>query len=256
VRVIAAGVADYSGITNTNFRGIIEGEKVGVGPFMTEKCSFIMTMTGHTNTITDVRGKIYGGTFSGSAMFVAPSGAESNLLYMVDASAQNVSFQELVVLAMNDTDRDYSGKLDGHVKVGGRMGEGNGRTAAGSGTIGIKNGHIFTMPVFGWFTEFMAKYIPGVNFLLEQSSVKADFNIAGGRVHSGEVLVEGDILSLSGGGDYYFDRNLDFRVKVKLLKKKTALGKVIQFVTDPISELFEFSLKGTLTKPKWSILPL
>ena len=102
----------------------------------------------------------------------------------------------------------------------------------------------------------MTKYVPGVDFILEQTDARADFSVRDGKVSSDEILVEGGIITLSGSGDYYFNRNLDFKVKVRLLKKKTVLGKIVQFVTDPISELFEFKLKGTLAEPDWSILHL
>jgi hypothetical protein len=252
VKVKAAGLADYGGLTNTNFRASIDAQKMAIGPIATETFLCNMEMLGHTNVLTDVRGGIHGGHYAGAAVIVAPSAMESNVSYKVDAIVREAGFKELIVSTFKEVDRNYSGKLSGWVKVSGLMGEGNGKTALGEGGVSVRKGRVFTLPLFGGLTEFMTKYIPGVDFLLAQTDAKADFVIGAGRAHSDEVLVEGDILSLHGSGEYFFDRRLDFEVQVKLLKKKTAVGKVIQFVTKPISDLFEFRLRGTLGKPQWS----
>jgi len=257
VKIEAKGMVDYGGLTNSDFKGTVEAERMGIGPLSTESCSFNLSMTGFTNTVTNLQGKMHGGKFSGSAVFVIPSNGQSNVSYTVEAKADDVDFKELVdSTGIGEKERKYTGKLGTRVKVAGLMGNGNGRTAVGEGKVWVKEGHVFTLPVFGGLTEFMRKYVPGVDFVLAQTSASADFTVRDGKVSSNEILVEGGIFSFSGKGDYYFDRRLDFNVKIRLLKKKTVLGKVVQFITDPISELFEFTLKGTLDKPVWSSLHL
>ncbi|MDD4873215.1 MAG: hypothetical protein PHR77_21890, partial [Kiritimatiellae bacterium] len=129
VKIAASGVVDYGGLTNTNFKGIVETERMGIGPIMTEKCSFCMTMLGLTNTVTDVEGKMYGGKFSGSAVFVLPSQSVSNVSYLVDAKINDVDFKEVVTATVVEAkDLKYSGRLNAWTKVSGVMGEGNGRT--------------------------------------------------------------------------------------------------------------------------------
>ena len=75
--------------------------------------------------------------------------------------------------------------------------------------------------------------------------------IKDGKVYSDEILIKGDILSLKGKGDYSFNGELDFDVQVKLLRKHTLIGEVIQLVTLPVSKMFEFHLGGTLESPRW-----
>ncbi|OGV69297.1 MAG: hypothetical protein A2283_13780 [Lentisphaerae bacterium RIFOXYA12_FULL_48_11] len=257
VKIAASGIVDYRRMTNTNFKGIIETQKMRVGQFMTEKCSFMMTMVGMTTTVTDVVGKIYNGNFGGSATFVLPSYSVSNISYSVNATVADASFREIVAVTMPEQDKvKYTGNISGRVNVSGLLGEGNGRTAVGAGFVVVTKGHIFTLPLFGGLTTFMVKYVPGVDFLLAQTEARSDFAIADGKASSREILVEGGVVTLSGAGSYRFSGGLDFKVKVKLLKKKTLLGQIVQFVTDPISELFEFKLDGTLAQPKWSALHL
>lgn len=257
VRIAASGVVDYGGLTNTNFKGIVQTEHLGIGPVMTEACSFNMSMVGLTTTVTDVQGKMYAGNFSGSGVFMVPLHSDSNVSYSVDVKLRDVDFKNLVAsTAAELKDMKYSGGISGWVGVSGILGRGNGRTAVGQGYLSIKEGRLFTLPIFGGLTEFMTKYIPGVDFILAQTDARADFAIRNGMASSREILVEGGIITLSGEGDFHFSKDLDFKVKVKLLKKKTFLGMVVQFVTDPISELFEFKLKGSLAKPAWSPLHL
>lgn len=257
VKIAASGMVDYRSMTNTNFRGIVDTQRMGVGHFMTEKCSFMMTMTGLTTTVTDVTGGIYHGSFAGTAKFVLPFLSASNISYSVNATVDGADFREFAALTMPETDKvKYTGKIGGRVNVSGLLGYGNGKTAAGNGYVVVTKGHIFTLPLFGGLTEFMIKYVPGVDFLLAQTEARSDFSVANGKASSREILVEGGVVTLSGAGSYSFDGGLDFKVKVKLLKKKTLLGQIVQFVTDPISELFEFKLDGTLSQPKWSALHL
>lgn len=254
VKAMGSGVADYGGMTNTDFSVVVEGAGVGIGVFLTEQCSFSMRMVGCTNTLSDVRGRIYGGEFSGTAVFVAPTPPASNVAYRIEAKISQADVKELSALAPREKEKKegYRGRLAGTVTVQGLMGTGNGKTATGEGHVTISNGRVFTMPLFGGLTELMTKYIPGLNFVLTQTDANADFAIGDGRVYSDKVTVAGDVISMSGRGQYYFDGGLDFKVQVKLLKEKTIVGKIVQWITLPISELFEFRLGGTLEKPRWS----
>ncbi len=121
----------------------------------------------------------------------------------------------------------------------------------GHGALRISDGRVFMMPVFGGLSEFMTKIIPGLDLVLKQSDLKTKFVIDKGYIITDKVAVEGDVLSLKAYGSYMLKGDLDFDVQVKLLKEHTFGGKVVRFITYPISKLFEFSLKGSLTDPHW-----
>jgi hypothetical protein len=107
------------------------------------------------------------------------------------------------------------------------------------------------MPLFGDFSEFMTKIIPGLDLILKQSDLKSKFTVNNGLITSDKIAVEGDVLSLKAYGEYMLGGELDFDVQVKLMKEHTLGGKVFRFLTYPLSKLFEFKLKGTVDDPHW-----
>lgn len=251
-RITANGVVDYRDSNLTDIEAAVESKGLGVRKYVTDECAFKMHMAGLTNTLSDIRGKIYGGNFTGSAQFVLPSGAMTNTRYMVEGKIRNAELEKLLASIMKEGDQDYRGRVSGHTKIEGLMGEGNNsRAVQGEGYVSIKDGRVFTFPLFGGFTDIMTKIIPGLDFILSQTDVKSEFKISDGKIHTGEVLIEGDVFSVNGRGNYYFNKNLDFKVQFKLLKEKTLGGKVAQFLTAPLSKILEFRLTGTLKKPRW-----
>jgi hypothetical protein len=97
----------------------------------------------------------------------------------------------------------------------------------------------------------MAKLVPGLDFVLRQGDLSLDYTLAGGKVRSDNVSVEGDVLSLSGRGDYFLDERLDFLVQVKLMRESPIVGRLLRLITWPLSKLFEFRVAGTRSEPVW-----
>jgi hypothetical protein len=254
VRLEARGVAGTKDIFKTDFVGTVQAKGLGSGRFTTDECSCSVRMIGPTNTLSNIRGRIYDGTFSGQAVLVAPHGAHSNTQYSVDATVVDVDFEELAGVLTGETDKEYEGTFYGHLALRGLAGEGNGHSARGDGHLGIKNGHVYMLPVFGGLQAYMTKIIPGLDFVLSQSDAKASFTIADRRVHSEDVKIKGDIISLSGKGSYGFDHQLAYDVQMRLLRSHTIGGRILKPIFYPLSKLFEFRLRGTLEDPNWRLI--
>jgi len=253
VRLEARGVAGTKDISKTDFVGSVQARGLGSGRFTTDECAFSVRMIGATNTLSNIRGRIYDGTFSGQAMLVAPHGTRTNTEYAVEANMADVDFEKLAGVLTGDADKEYDGTFHGYLALRGMAGEGNGHTAKGNGHLGIENGHVYMLPVFGGLQEYMTKIIPGLDFVLSQSDAKATFEIADSRVHSEDVRIKGDIISLSGKGDYGFNHQLDYDAQIRLLKSHTIGGRILKPIFYPLSKLFEFRLRGTLDEPNWRL---
>ncbi len=249
VNVLAEGRADYRDLRMAQFKARVSGKGMGIGKLVSDDCSFNMEMSCLTNTISNVSGKIYEGTFDGCGAFVLPDGARTNIAYEVRGSARDVDFAKIACEMTRETEHDYEGRLSTDFNFKGMLG--NPFSTDGSGTISIKDGRVFMLPLFGGLSKFLGKIIPGLNFVLRQTDAHVDVVIADGKIHSDKVQIDGDVLSLSGKGDYYFSRSLDFDVQIKLLKSHTVGGKVVRAITYPLSKLFEFRLRGTLNEPDW-----
>ncbi len=254
VKMQAMGIAGTKDIFKTDFVGTVEAKGLGSGRFTTDECSFSVRMQGPTNTLSNMRGRIYGGTFAGQATFVVPHRERTNTEYAVDATVVDVDFEKLAGVLTGEKDKEYEGTFYGEVSLRGLAGEGNGHTARGKGHLGIKNGRVYKLPVFGGLSEYMTRIIPGLDFVLSQSDAKTEFSVADRRVHSEDVKIKGDIISLSGKGNYGFDHQLDYDVQVRLLRSHTIGGRILKPIFYPISKLFEFRLRGTLDDPNWRLI--
>ena len=250
VNAYVSGVASYDNIAGTDFRGTIKASNMEIGPFNVDKCSFGMSMLGNTNTVYDINGLAYGGNVSGSAEFVAPLGTGTDTTYSITGKIKDADLGKILNL-MKGEHSEYNGKLTGNIEIGGILGGGNGRTAHGEGRIGIKDGRVFMMPVFGGLSHIMTRVIPGLDFVLRQTDADADFTVQNGVIHTDQARIEGDILSMTGRGDYHIDGKLNFDVRLMFLKPKTLGSKMLDVLLYPISKLFEFRLRGTVDNPDW-----
>jgi hypothetical protein len=252
VNSTAKGSVNWSDMTQSRIEGAVRGTGLGFGPLQATDYSFTIHTIGLTNTLNDVRARVYGGELQGRVSFLLPSVAASNGTYTAEASVKNVDFQSLVHAFNRKADEEYEGRLSlRDFKLQGELAKGTTRTMTGSGALRIKNGKIFMLPIFGGLTDWFARYIPGLDFVLNQSDARTDFTMADGKMHTDKILIEGSVIRLDGNGDYHFDGHLDFRVQIKFLREKSLAGWILDLPTWILSKLFEFRLEGTREAARW-----
>lgn len=250
VRAKAAGSVSYNDLALMDFNVDVESVGLGLGQFMSDNCNFHIRQRGYTTDVTDIKGRIFSGDLAGTAQFVIPGPGESNVSYSINGSLANAQFGRLAGM-LDRAAVEYKGRLSAQLDVRGYLGKAMAHTATGTGRISIKDGRVFMLPVFGNFSKVMTKIIPGLDFVLRQNDAVASLTIADGKVSSDNVKIEGDILSLTGKGSYAFDGQLDFDVRVQLMKEHEFVAKLLRAITSPVSMLFQFRLKGTFSEPHW-----
>ena len=251
VEVDAEGWADMRGRDNTAFTAHVRGRDMTLCGFTAESARLLLQVTGRTNRVTDIEGSLYGGKFGGNVTFVDSEDPDEPTQYALSAHTKNSDFGRMARTLGTDTIHDYEGEFTADLRLSGRLGEGQGHTATGSGSVKIVRGQVFLMPIFGGFSELMTRAIPGLDLVLRQSDARASFSVANGKVSSDKVRIEGDVLSLTGKGHYALNGQLGFDVQVTLMKEHTLVAKLLRTVTYPISKLLEFRLEGTLQNPTW-----
>lgn len=250
VKVVGWGTAGFSNSAYNNMDLSVIGQGGGYGRFLADYYVLNVRVLDDTAEITDFTGGIYEGRFNAAAS-VNPEAAAPHLWYQVQAGVSNVNFELLMEALTGKRSEVYQGRLNATVVLQGRADDASLQTLTGAGQITIANGRIFQIPLFGGLTDLLAKIIPGVGTLLRQTDAWAKVHIGGGKVHADSIQIEGDILSLSARGDYYFNGQLDYRVQVRFLRKQTVLGMVLQLVTLPVTKILEFRLTGTVDHPTW-----
>ena len=143
------------------------------------------------------------------------------------------------------------GKFSTRINLNGPLSTNHSQLVQGDVYLKIRDGRVFLLPIFGGLSQYMAKIVPGLDFVLRQGDARADFVVGGGMMSSDNVAIEGDVLSMKGKGHYHLNQDLDYTVQLKLMKSHPLVGKLLRVITWPISKLFEFRLQGTVSEPEW-----
>jgi hypothetical protein len=249
----ASGVMDVGDqYANTDIRARVQADHIRVHELSCDSGSVDMRMVGRSVTLTNIEASVYGGIGSGNVVLDIPPRGESNCHYRANVSIQNADFERVMQAVRPPKSKNaYQGELSGTLQLEGDSSGDYLKHLKGSGAIHVRDGRVFLLPIFGGLSRFMTKVIPGLDFVLRQSDATSKFEISDGVISTEKVAVEGDILSLKGHGSYVINQELDFDIQVKLMKEHTLVSKLIRVLTYPISKLFEFRVRGTLSEPDW-----
>ena len=194
-----------------------------------------------------------GGTLSGNISFFYPGGVSTSTLFSTSATFANIELAEFSH-TFNFSTNARAGLVSGNLSLVGHACNRTIPTLAGEGRVRISNGLLSRMPLFAGFTDYLARNIPGVSSLVNQSSGSMDFAVDEGVLRTDDLLVEGDLFSMRGRGTCNLDTEaLDFSVHANIFKEKTFAGRITHLVTLPFTRLLlEFKVFGTLSKTDWS----
>ncbi|MCE9615130.1 MAG: AsmA-like C-terminal region-containing protein [Lentisphaerae bacterium] len=214
-------------------------------------CAFQFSMRGTTNLIENLQATWYGGKLVGRSEWRRVVDSITNGQYRMAFAVTDADFAKLANSMLRVKKSEYSGRLSGQLSVEGLRGPEHVNTLKGGGNLSIRKGRIFMLPVFGGLSSFLARTIPGLDLVISQSDVQAEFTVDQGRIRSDKILVEGDVLSLLGKGSCGLDGTLDFDVQLTFLKSHTLMSKILRVPTYIFSKLFEFRLTGSNKEPHW-----
>ncbi len=242
--ITANGLYQFRGGTNTHLEITVDGangmDYVFLGktlPF--DRISGRLLFTNDRLQIVDLHGTLFSGNVRGSADI---SLAKNNPRYHATLAVADVDFPRLTNLYFNYYHyRTVRGQLSGAYNFDGFGTET--RKMHGIGTVGVTNGDVFAIPVFGPISEILNHIVPGAGYSIARDA-GAKFTIRDGIIHSDDINVSGQLFSVLGHGDVYFlDDKLDLDVRI------SAKGPGI--VLAPVYKLFEYKAEGSMKKPDW-----
>jgi len=250
-RLDGDGHVDFLSEHGVTARFDAEVGEFGFGDLRVSGVSCECRIDGPTNRWEGIRGEWFRGVLAGRVVRTAPHAAITNDRYAVELHVKDADFERFATKLMKADPHEYAGRMNMSVNMGGITGRENLRSATGYGKLRISGGKLLMLPVFGGLSRYLTRLIPGLNVVLSQTDARADVSIENGRIHSDEVRIEGDVLSLLGEGDYHFGGRLDYDVQLTFLKSKTLVAKLLRIPTWIFSKLFEFKLRGSPQDPKW-----
>lgn len=214
------------------------------------------SVAGETARFDNISGSsASGGKLSGDISFYSPGFAATSTLFTTHVALADIDLSELShAINVTNATSARAGLVSGNLTLNGRASGRTMPTLSGEGKIRIRDGILHRMRLFAGFTDYLARTIPGVSSLVNQSSCSMDFTIRDGKLLTENLLVEGDIFSILGKGSCNLDTEaLDFVMRANIFKQKTIAGRITHFVTLPFTRLLlEFKLFGTLDNPEWS----
>ena len=196
-----------------------------------------------------------GGYLQGEAKIKMPGFEEDQMTFETKIDHQNGSLDELA--GVYDIDLEgRDGKLDARLELSGSVSTNALSSLNGFGSVSVTDGHLLQMRIFAGLTEQLAKWVPGVGYIVNQSEASCDFTITNGVVATQNFRIEGGLVSLRGWGSYDLgDDDIDFTVRVEFLKDRTFMGKILHPVTWPFTKLLlEFHASGSIDDPQWDYI--
>ncbi len=251
VSITASGTAGYIDEKKNDIDVDIQAEQLGWKKFVSDQCSLNVLAKGDNIAITNIHGTVYGGTIDGSVS-IYPLQGKTNRQYKVQAKADDVDFGLLICAIKGQSSDVYKGRLSADVCLQGEVGDNSRKSVKGEGNIKIGDSRFFRFPLFNGLSDVLITFVPGMSLVMRRTDAKASLVIRDEKIYSDDIIIEGDLMSLKGKGDYSFDGDLNFDVQFVLLRRYSIIGVVIEFVTFPVSKTFEFRLSGSLESPHWA----
>jgi len=206
-------------------------------------------MAGSQLYFTNINAQVYGGTCTGQSYFTLNGGADRP--YRAEIVAEDVGMTELARFYGETGAKKHLGKLTGHASLQGDVGQPIGKNISGNGFARIEDGWLVELPVLKAFTQ-VARVVFSQFSMFSQTDFSMDFNVHDGAVHTENLVLEGDLMTLKGQGRYDFTAGFDAGVEMKPFRKNK-FTRVVQWASTPFSELLKFNVQGPLSDPTWRL---
>jgi len=195
--------------------------------------------------LTNLVGWLYNGWLDGWASFDFKPEMGSDFKF-------NAEFNECQLQPFVESFSTKSNKLSGILD--GRLVITNANTSDwkswnGYGNASITNGVIWDIPVFGIFSTFLNEISPGLGNS-QGNKGNADFVITNSIIWSDNLEISSPTFQIQYEGTLDFQRNLEARVDVDLIKGWGLGGKLINFMSTPVRRAFRCQVSGTMERPK------
>lgn len=243
------GTVDYGTQEKTDYIAQAHGEQVGWSWVTADTCAMDWIAQGDRVLMTNLVISLYGGKAEGWIELTGIGNEPVN--YETHLEAQDVRFEELLVHARQQPGLTGTGDLSARIELRGKAEDDWKASVQGKGTIRIRDGLVFQIPLLGDLSRLLSRLYSGLGFAT-QSDLRARYTISDRHIRSEEIRIEGALLSLKGWGSYDLDDQLDFKVQVQPLRRGW-LVDAVRIVTYPVSKLLQFRLIGSLENPDWRI---
>lgn len=248
-RLRLTGIVDQTPARAHALKGELSFQNGGIAWVKFDECTLQWRLNDSVLSLMDIQGRLYGGPCTGVASITNLNRAGSPQLAL-RMSVNDAELGRFDIPGRNLKRLKLTGLVKSELHLSGPIGTGPFQdTMLGGGTVKIREGELFRIPLLGGLSDILSKIIPGFGFST-QSDFDAKFAIADKQAKLTDLKLLGDVLSAKGDVTYHFDKRLDGKVKIELFKKGL-LTEIVRLITSPISFFLDVRLKGTIDKPEW-----
>ena len=211
---------------------------------------------GETIDFTNAKASMpHGGSINGVGAIAFPGFTEANASFKVALKGSDIALTDaLAALGINSG--DMHGRVSGTVEFGGPLTTALVSRINGRAAVSMKNGHLARINMFAGLTDHLAKSIPGISSLVDQSDAEIECTITNGVIEASKIQVSGDVFSIAGSGTYSIPEDrIDITARVHIFKNDSIIGKIANPITWTFSKLLlEFKVYGSLDSPEWKYI--
>lgn len=251
--------------TNTlealSLEGDINARSISFNGVMFEDVTGLATMSYDSWDIKDIKAKCYDGDLNGDICFTPSYKNDYTLAlngvnFAADFNCKNSNLDTIVRSFSTSANEEtpYSGNVNynGYVNFDITGRKDDLRTMVGAVKLDITDAMIYRIPMFAGFTDFMARNVPGLDFILTQSSLKTELIIKDYGIRFDDLVINGPAISITGYGNLWFTGHMDAHMRANLLSQETWVGIGLRYILFPITKMFELQVFGPLKDLKWS----
>lgn len=196
--------------------------------------------------LSNVHAAFYNGKADWSAHFDIEHKTD-NAHFSFRAHATDASLQPLVRDLFGTTNR-LEGTFNADLIITSADTE-NIQSWNGHGKATLKDGYLWSIPIFGIFSPALDSIAPGMGSN-PVSSGGGSFTITNSVIYTRDLQVRAPAFRLNYKGNVDMDGKLDARVDAELLRDAWVVGKLFSTALWPVSKVFEANVTGVLNNPK------
>ncbi len=243
---------------DANLRFEIEGGPFHWWKFNVPRIAGKVHWLGQQLTLTDIRAGFYGGDATGSAAL--DFSPEQGTGYRFEISTTNTQLQWLMAdlsplpLAPSplngegERGRGLEGSLSGSLVITSANSE-DWRTIEGHADVDLRDGLIWSIPIFGIFSPVLDSVAPGLGSS-RASAGTGTFIITNGVLWSDDLEISSPAMRLEYRGTVDLEGQVNARVEAQLLRDVWGVGPIISSLFWPVTKMFEYKVTGSLSQPK------
>ena len=194
----------------------------------------------------------HGGRIHGKGLISFPGFREDAASFRIALKGDGIALDD-ALSSLGIESGNMSGKVSGVVEFDGPLTTALVSRVNGKVSVSLRDGHLARLKLFAGLTDYLAKNIPGISSLVDQSNAEMEGSISNGVIRASKILVSGDVFTITGSGTYSMPEDkLDITARVRIFKNNSIIGRLANPITWTFSKLLmEFKVYGSIDDPKW-----